>query len=57
VEYIVFHEMLHQLFPSARDAGRHVHHPKAFRDRERAFPRYAAAVAWERANLATLLRH
>lgn len=56
VEYIVFHEMLHQVFPSARDSGRHVHHPRAFRDRERAFPRYAAAVAWERENLQALLR-
>jgi hypothetical protein len=56
VEYIVFHEMLHQVFPSARDSGRHVHHPKAFRDRERAFPRYTAAVAWEKAHLQSLLR-
>jgi hypothetical protein len=56
VEYIVFHEMLHQVFPSARDSGRHVHHPRAFRDRERAFPRYAAAIAWEKAHLQALLR-
>jgi len=56
VEYIVFHEMLHQVFPSARDAGRHVHHPKAFRDRERAFPRYEAALEWEKAHLNALLR-
>jgi len=56
VEYIVFHEMLHQVFPSARDSGRHVHHPKAFRDRERAFPRYPAAIAWEKEHLHALLR-
>lgn len=56
VEFIVFHEMLHQLFPSDRDSGRHVHHPRAFRLRERAFPRYAAAMAWERAHLQALLR-
>lgn len=56
VEYIVFHEMLHQVFPSARDSGRHVHHPRAFRDRERAFPRYAAALAWEKEHLHALLR-
>jgi hypothetical protein len=56
VEYIVYHEMLHQVFPSARDSGRHVHHPKAFRDRERAFPRYGAAIEWEKANLQALLR-
>ncbi len=56
VEFIVFHEMLHQLFPSDRDTGRHVHHPRAFRDRERAFPKYAAAMAWERQHLQDLLR-
>jgi hypothetical protein len=56
VEYIVFHEMLHQLFPSGRHIGRHVHHPRAFRDRERSFPKYEVALAWERQNLARLLR-
>ena len=56
VEFIVFHEMLHQLFPSDRDTGRHVHHPRAFRDRERSFPRYEAAMAWERQHLQELLR-
>ena len=49
VEYIVFHEMLHQLFPNA-------HHPKAFRDREKAFPRYAEAIEWEKLHLKRLLR-
>jgi len=56
VEYIVFHEMLHQLFPSDRPGGRNVHHPRAFRDRERAFPRYEAALAWEKQHLNQLLR-
>ena len=56
VEYIVFHEMLHQLFPSARHDGRHVHHPRAFRDREKAFPHYTAALKWEKQNLHLLLR-
>lgn len=56
VEFIVFHEMLHQLFPSDRDTGRHVHHPRAFRDRERSFPKYAAAITWEKQHLQELLR-
>jgi hypothetical protein len=56
VEFIVFHEMLHQLFPSDRHAGRHVHHPRAFRDREKAFPKYALALAWEKENLHALLK-
>ncbi|MBL8949294.1 MAG: hypothetical protein JNK82_00860 [Myxococcaceae bacterium] len=49
VKYIVFHEMLHQLFPNA-------HHPKAFRDREKTFPRYGDAIAWEKQHLKRLLR-
>ncbi len=56
VEFIVFHEMLHQLFPSERGGGRHVHHPRAFRDRERAWPKYAAAMDWEKQHLSELLR-
>lgn len=56
VEFIVFHEMLHQLFPSPPGAGRKVHHPRAFRDRERAFPRYTEATRWEKDHLSLLLR-
>ncbi len=56
VEFIVFHEMLHQLFPSSNGTGRRVHHPRAFREREKAFPLYAAALRWERENLNLLLR-
>ncbi len=56
VEFIVFHEMLHQLFPSSGRGGRRVHHPRAFRDRERAYPLYEAALHWERENLKFLLR-
>jgi hypothetical protein len=33
-----------------------VHHPRAFRDREKAFPRYPAAIAWEKEHLQELLR-
>lgn len=56
VEFIVFHEMLHQLFPSDRHTGRHVHHPRAFRERERAFPKFKLAMDWERQHLQELLR-
>jgi hypothetical protein len=56
VEFILFHEMLHQLFPSSNATGRRVHHPRAFREREKAFPLYAAALRWERENLNLLLR-
>ena len=56
VDFIVFHEMLHQLFPSGDATGRRVHHPRAFRERERAFPVYEAALRWERENLRLLLK-
>jgi len=56
VEFIVFHEMLHQLFPSPSGSSRRVHHPRGFRDREKAFPHYAAAIRWEKENLRVLLR-
>jgi len=56
VDFIVFHEMLHQLFPSDDAAGRRIHHPRAFRERERAFPVYEAALRWERDNLRLLLK-
>jgi hypothetical protein len=56
VEFIVFHEMLHQLFPSPPGSSRRIHHPRAFRDREKAFPLYAVAIRWEKANLSWLLR-
>jgi hypothetical protein len=55
VEFIVFHEMLHQVFPSSHGPGRRMHHPRAFRDREKAFPQYTAALRWERENLGVLL--
>lgn len=55
VEFIVFHEMLHQLFPTPPGGSRRVHHPRAFRDREKAFPLYAAAIRWEKENLRRLL--
>jgi hypothetical protein len=56
VEFIVFHEMLHQLFPSASRGLRRVHHPRGFREREQAFPFYEAALLWEKQNLRVLLR-
>lgn len=55
VEYIVFHEMLHQRFPGTQGARGHIHHPKAFRERERTFPHYAAAIRWEKQHLKSLL--
>jgi hypothetical protein len=56
VEMVVFHEMLHQIIPPSADAsGRRSVHGPAFRAAERAFPEYARARAWEKANLDLLL--
>lgn len=58
VEYIVYHELLHDLFPIERRAGRWVHHSAEFRRRERDFPRYRDARRWEEQELPELLcRH
>ena len=56
MEYLVFHEMLHQLFSAPMGNGRRAHHPPEFRERERAFPAYEEAIAWEKNNLPLLLR-
>ena len=57
VELVVFHEMLHQAVPPAVSSdGRRVVHGPEFRERERSFPGYARARAWEKANLHLLLR-
>jgi hypothetical protein len=47
VEYIVFHEMLHEFFGIEETAsGRRSIHPKVFRDRERHYKLYDLATAW-----------
>jgi len=57
VRYLVFHELLHAVVPAERSpSGRWLHHPPAFRARERAYPDYGRAVVWQAANLDELLR-
>jgi predicted metal-dependent hydrolase len=55
VEYIVFHEMLHHVEPARKERGRTVFHTAEFRRRERAYPDFLRAIAWEKANLDKLL--
>lgn len=55
VEYIVFHEMLHHVEPAREEQGRTIFHTPEFRRRERAYPEYERAIAWERANISRLL--
>lgn len=57
VRYVVFHELLHAVHPVERGADdRWIHHGRAFRRRERAYADHRRALAWERANLAALIR-
>ena len=55
VEYIVFHEMLHQAVPGKDKGSRREHHGPEFRRQERLYPDYPKALAWEKANLHLLL--
>jgi len=55
VRYVLFHELLHAaLEGDERDGARH--HGPVFRARERRYPDYAAALAWEREHLGALIR-
>lgn len=56
LEFLVFHELLHEAIPVRRVDGRWIHHSREFRSREREFPGYRAAVAWEKASLSKLYR-
>jgi predicted metal-dependent hydrolase len=47
IEYIVYHEMLHVLYPPIKVGRRRMIHHKNFLDHERAFPLYKEAKAWE----------
>lgn len=55
VEWIVYHEMLHEIHDIPVVDGRRVYHTPEFRRAEARFDRYAEAVMWERMNLHRLL--
>ncbi len=55
VEFIVFHEMLHQVFPTVRKKGRAIHHSPEFTAAEKRFKRHDEAMRWEKQNLKWLL--
>lgn len=51
ISYIIFHEMLHSVYPPKRGKrGRWQIHHKEFKQNERRFSEYAKAKAWEKAN-------
>jgi hypothetical protein len=55
VEWIVYHEMLHEVHDMPVVDGRRVYHTPEFRRAEAQFDRYAEAVLWERTYLHKLL--
>ena len=55
VEYIVYHEMLHQVMPPQRSGKRRSLHGPEFQARERDFEHFEAALRWEHENLERLL--
>lgn len=55
LEFVVYHELLHAVFPPVPTSGRRVLHPPEFREREALFPRYEEAMVWEKANINRLL--
>jgi predicted metal-dependent hydrolase len=55
VEWIIYHEMLHQKHPIPIIDGRHRYHTPEFLAEERLFDEYERAHLWERRNLHRLL--
>jgi hypothetical protein len=56
VASVVYHELLHHVIPPPVRNGRQYYHCPEFRLRERAYPDYERAVAWEKAHIDRLLR-
>lgn len=56
VEYVMYHEMLHLLYPVERRRGRRCIHSKEFREREREFREAGQAEKWLREELPSLSR-
>lgn len=57
VQFVVYHEMLHHVFPSRhREGARRELHTAEFREREGEFRHFERALRWEKAHLARLLR-
>lgn len=57
VAFIVYHELLHALFPPREGQSRREVHTPEFRAMERRFPDYDKAMEWEAANLRKILDH
>jgi hypothetical protein len=56
ISFVIYHEMLHHVFPSAGEDERRILHSPEFLERERQFKWYTRATEWESKNLKRLLR-
>lgn len=57
VRYVLFHELLHAVYPPAPGpGGRLVHHGPLFQKREARYPDYQRAHRWQDANMGALLK-
>jgi hypothetical protein len=57
VRYVLFHELLHAVHPPRKgDGARWIHHGREFKKREKAYPDYARAIAWEKAHIKDVIR-
>ncbi len=54
LEYLMYHELLHVVFPARFVAGRWRKHSSDFKAREREFPEYSRARAWIKKNSSRL---
>lgn len=57
VEFVVYHEMLHQVHKAPETGGRRVVHSAAFRRDEQRFAQYREARRWETQHLSRLLKY
>lgn len=55
VEWVIYHEMLHEIHEIPIVNGRRIYHTRAFRRDEAKFDQYAKASLWERSNIGRLL--
>jgi hypothetical protein len=55
VSFVLFHELLHVVFPPTRVGGRRVVHPAALRRAEAKHPDFGRATSWEHDNVGRLL--
>jgi hypothetical protein len=57
VAWIVFHELLHEVFGVEKRGSRRCVHPPEFQAIEQTYPHYLACKTWEERNLHRLLRY